>query len=295
MLREVRSAKIRPMSPPVRLVSRSTLGGVLLLVASTSFGLEMPFLLDLPPNRTSSAGVRYTPGSLDRASHVQQRLSLLARDFARWSGGKETLQAYLLSRQEWEELGVRIPYGLPARLPDGGVVLSAWGDSGTVALWTDLLAAELPAVEGTPLRGTAAEASTLLALDLLAQVEVSRTLVVRGGYRVTEPRIADLLAHTLAATAFWRHEAARFDDIGLFFARLARTPVAAEGSVPEEGLRRLLRRQARTFLAAHLIVRAREDEAAKALLKLAAKQHDGLGAEDLRRKFPEITSWLDGD
>ncbi|MDH3744099.1 MAG: hypothetical protein OES47_03240 [Acidobacteriota bacterium] len=252
---------------------------------------ELPFLLDLPATRANSASIRYTPGSLDRASHVQARLGFLVHDFGRWTGYKLPLHAYLLSRREWEAIGVRIPYGLPVRLPDGGLVLSAWGDAQMVALWRDLLDGDLPALEGTPLRGTSEEASSLLGLDLLAQVEAARTLVARAGFAAAEPKIHDLLAHTLAAGAFGRHEAARLDDIVTVFERLETAVI--EDNSPNSELRLLLRVQARTFRAASRLLAARGEDGVKALFKLAKKKDGALDAPTLRKKFPEITDWLE--
>ncbi len=263
---------------------------LVLALAPTRAGAELPFLLDLPATHKSWAGVRYTPGSLDRASHVQDRLGLLVDDFDRWTDQKQPLFAYLLSRTEWEEVGVRIPYGLPARLPDGGIVLAAWGDKGMVALWRELLNGALPEIEGTPLRGTVEESSSLLALDLLGQVEASRTLVARGELQAAEPRVYDLFAHTLAASAFYRHERGRFNDIAALFRRLAAAEVSADSSHAD--LRTLLQEQARTFNAAHWLLAKRGEDAPKTLFKLARKKKGALDTSTLRQRFPELAAWL---
>ena len=67
----------------------------------------LPYLLDVGDLR---ALVRYSPGALDRASHVQFRFALLAEDFGKWSGQPVPLSVVLLSRTDWEALDLAVPY-----------------------------------------------------------------------------------------------------------------------------------------------------------------------------------------
>lgn len=261
------------------------------LTAPSAGAQELPFLLDLPVTAERAAAVRYTPGSLDRASHVQDRYSLLAADFARWGGMKLPLLVMLLSREDWERIGVQLPYGFPVRLPNGTVMLASWGDAGTVGLWRHLLAGGLPQIEGTPIRGTADEASSLLITDLLGQIEAARGLLSRAGLGSSQPRINDFMAHTLALSAVLNHDRSRLELLDQVFRQLEVAPAEIPGADPTLG--GWLRYQGDAYRAARTLAARRGNAAAKQLLKLARKDGGGLSAEDLRKRFPELGPWLD--
>lgn len=272
--------------------SRRLAAGLVLLAATApAAGEEMPFLLDLPVTRERAASVRYTPGSLDRASHVQDRFSLLAADYARWGGDKMPLLVILLSREDWRALGVAMPYGFPVRLPNGAVMLAAWGDAGTVSLWRHLLADGLPEIEGTPLRGTAEEAASLLITDLLGQIEAARGLLGRGGFGSPQPRIADLMAHALALSAVINHDRERLALLDEVFRQLAAAPSEIPGAEPRLG--GWLRYQADAYYAARTLATRRGAASGKLVLKLARRNGGRLTADDLRRRFPELGPWLE--
>lgn len=252
---------------------------------------DLPFLLDLPVTPERAAAVRYTPGSLDRASHVQDRYSLLASDFGRWSRGKLPLLVVLLSRPDWDRIGIQMPYGFPVRLPNGTVMLAAWGDSGTVELWRHLLAEGLPPIEGTPIRGTPEEAASLILTDLLGQIEAARGLLARGGFGSPQPRINDFMAHTLALSAVLNHDRGRLELLDSVFRQLENAPAEIPGAEPALG--GWLRFQGDAYRAARSLAAKRGNASAKLLLKLARKGGGSVSAGDLRKRFPELAPWLD--
>ena len=262
------------------------------LIASNREAQDLPFLLDLPVNRNNAAAVRYTPGSLDRASHIQDRYSLLAVDFAKWGNRKLPLLVILLSRDDWQQLGVELPYGFPVRMANGSVLLAAWGDRGTVELWRHLLGDGLPLLEGTPLRGTPEEASSLLITDLLGLIEAARGLLGRAGFGAREPRLNDFMAHTLALSAILEHDRERLTVLDEIFRQLASAPSEIPGA--EATLGGWLRFQADAYWAARQVATERGAAGARQLLKLARKNGGALSREDLRRRFPELESWLAG-
>ena len=271
------------------------LAAALLGTGGASAQPQFPFLLDLKPNTISSVRVRYTPGSLDRASHIQTRFSIVASDFAKWGKQKVPLLIYLLSREEWEGLGGGLPYGVPARLPSGEVMLSAWGDPGTVALWRRL-GVPLPELEGFPIRGTPEEVASMVLVDVFGQVEACRALLGRAGYRAAEPWIVDLMAHTLSLASSLRSEPGQMDPIGSLYDHLLER--RARQSAPTDALGRegdlvvWLWEQAEVHRAARRLIERRGHQAAPALLKLARKKAGVLGSVDLGKRFPEIQDWL---
>src|SRR5688572_26625519 len=124
--------------------------------------------------RGARSQLRYTPGALDRAAHVQARLDTLAADFANWSGKRFALQGYVLGPEDWAAADMTAAYGLPERTGPGTVAVPAWGDERTVALWRDLLGGALPWGSGLPVRGTPEEAASLALSDLLLQSALAK-------------------------------------------------------------------------------------------------------------------------
>lgn len=226
--------------------------------------------------------VRYTPGALDRADHVQRRYTLLARDFGPKNAAGPVLLVELMSAPEWRAAGLPEPFGLPAIGASGSLVLPAWGNAESVATWRLLLAGRLPRIDGTPLRGSAEEAASLAAADLLGELEASRLLLAVQRLSGDRPWVDDLLAAALAASAFQRYEAPRWPEIRALFDRLAR---AGDPRLAE-----------RLRCAAYLEAAARIGEEAgklpaRPLLKMAAKKKGPLAAQRLLEAYPWLAEW----
>ena len=182
---------------------------------ASAFGLILSALLAVPVTAQTSvpdvmgllelpgreAWVRYTPGALDRAAHVQEWLRLLALEGAKATGEPRRLGAFVLDRREWESTDLQAPYGAPRALGEGRVVLPAYGDDGTVAFWRRYQPRGLPGLGGMPLRGTEAEASSLFVSDHLALLETARQLVEYGDTRGETAWIQELLAHAFLLQA----------------------------------------------------------------------------------------------
>lgn len=260
-------------------------------LAAQSAG-NQPFLLALPGDRVV---VNYAPGSLDRAHHVQQRFDLLAADASRWSGEHLRLRIYVLGRQEWEEMGFGLPYGLPGRMPGNILAVPAAGDDGTVALWTGLTGSPPPPLAGTPMRGTAAEASSLALADLLGEVEGARILLTLAGVRGETAWVQQVSAHLLALAVFERYERARMGEIGRFFASLGRGVEGSPGLdsyAPGLDLATLLWFEARFHEGARAVLGSGKKNDAKAVLKLARKNGGLLTRSALLERYPELGAWL---
>ena len=259
-------------------------------------------LLLLPGDR---AAVRYTPGSLDRAAHVQARLAALADDFAAWGGGPSTLRALVLSPEDWQAAGLRRPYGLAERTPNGDVAAPAWGSEETVALWRALTGAPLAWEGGLPVRGTPEEAASLALADLVLQVECGRLYVEGGGaggpggLGGETPWVTGLAAHVVALAAMLRHEPARLPRSAEFWGQLAGDPgarphgalAAAAAAADDLPVREWLAHQAQLHAGARVIV---ERDGAKSVKRLLAlKRSQGrLTAAALLGRYPELGPWL---
>lgn len=254
-----------------------------LVLAPAPAAAQSDFLLALagPP-----VTVRYTPGALDRADHVQRRFTLLVAETGRKQLGRQLIEIELREEEQWRQLGLPAPFGLPAITAGGTLALPAWGTDSTVALWRRLLAGRLPTVAGTPLRGSAEEAASLTAADLAGEVEAARLVLARLGLTGSEPWIDDLLACALAVSAIRRNEPARWPEARHLFASLAASPHAAG----DERLRRL-----RFAAAAERIGDEAGKPPARPLLKLARKQKGRLPASVLLERYPWLGPWAAGD
>lgn len=240
--------------------------------------------------------VRYSPGALDRAAHVQERLQALATDFRRWGGEVEGLHAVVLEPDDWAASGLARPFGLPDRADPRGVALPAWGNETSVALWRRLYGGGLPVGEETPMRGTAEEATGLGLADILGQVEFARLAVDRTAPRA-EAWARELLAHVLAGAAFQVHEAERGTEIAALYARIAAHVAAAPppadfhaGLEPQDWLAT----QPVFFQGAGVVLAKDGAGAAKRLLKSCRK---GDGAELVSRlleRYIALGPWLRG-
>jgi hypothetical protein len=264
---------------------------------------NLPSLLNL---RGARSTVRYSPGSLDRAAHVQARLDALAEDFATWGGGQRELLAFVLGPEDWQAAGLLRAYGLPELTgPAGnaGIALPAWGDDRTIAVWRALLGTAggpLPWSAGTPVRGTPEEAASLAAADLLAQIDLAREFVDRARLAGGPPWIRELLAATVARAAFERHEAERRQEIVDFFGALARGAAsagAAGGALigyrddlpyPER-----VAASGRFFAAAGFLLDRDRAKTVPRLMKLAGKNGRPLAPGDLLPRYPGLKEWLE--
>lgn len=258
---------------------RAALALALLLAAAAAGAAEAPYLLTLegPP-----VTVRYSPGSLDRADQVQRRMSRLVGETGHRKLRQPLLVVELLRAEEWRQIGLAEPYGLPAIGGAGTLVLPAWGDVETVALWRRLLDGWLPSIPGAPVRGSSEEAASLEGADLVGEVEASRIVLSRLGLTGAEPWIDDLLACALAVTALRRHQPERWAEARQIHARLAARPEAAR----DERLGRL-----RLVAAAERVGGETGKLPFKPLLKMAAGKRGPLTAERLLERHPYLAEW----
>ncbi|MFN7942895.1 MAG: hypothetical protein U0X73_15000 [Thermoanaerobaculia bacterium] len=176
---------------------------------------EIPGLLDLH----GEVPARYTPGALDRAANVQERLQVLLLALASVARRPAPLELLVLSPEDWTAGGFSRPYGLPETRGAAVIAVAAWGDASTVALAKELLGEPLPALGGSPLRGTEDEAASLVFSDALVEVEAARRFLALEGATWSEPWIGEVLAHLAARVGFEHGEAGRMPAIATLFDR----------------------------------------------------------------------------
>jgi hypothetical protein len=235
--------------------------------------------------------VRYVPGTLDRAAHVETWLRGLAHGAARRTRHPTRLVGLVLGREEWDQARLPCPYGVPCRAGARVVALPASGDAGTVELWQRLLGG-LPALTGMPLVGTAEEAASLAPADALARVVAARDLVTAAGMTADEAWVTDLLAHAVSTDAARLERSGRAEDLDGFWATV-RQRYGPQGAPPAEPLAVELQRQARLHLAAQALLGAGGRFPLRAIQKLQGKGGGLLRADDVRAAWPTALADLE--
>ena len=265
-------------------------------LASSSGGYSpLSFLLDL---RGDTVKVRYTPGSLDRAAHSQERFELVVADCKSWTRSPLTLVVYVLGPEEWQAAEVDRPYGLPQSMGTSELAVASWGDTDTVELWRGLLGRRLPVIEGTALRGSPEEVASIALHNLMAVVEAFRMCLAGSGISGDQPWIEGFLVQVMALSFVQKHEGGRLAEVDRVFASLAERgggPAAhslSEALEPQT-VTSWLWGEAQFYRAAKLVAAEEGKSAAKAILKLADKKRGTLKAADLTARYPGLADWLD--
>ncbi len=228
--------------------------------------------------------VRYVPGTLDRAAHVETWLRGLATETAHRTRHPARLVGLVLGHEEWQQARLPCPYGIPCRAGTRVVALPAAGDATTVALWQGVLGA-LPPLSGTPLMGTAEEAASLAPADALALSVTARDLVTAAGFAGDEPWIVDLLAQAMSLDAAQQMGPGRAADVTGFWDTLHRRD-GPQGVATSDPLALELRRQARLFFAAQALLGSEGRLPVRTLRKLQEKGGGVLRGADLRATWP---------
>jgi hypothetical protein len=235
--------------------------------------------------------VRYVPGTLDRAAHVETWLRGLAFGAARRTRHPARLAALVLGREEWEQARLPCPYGVPCRAGVRVVAIPAAGDAGMVELWRGLLGA-LPTLGGMPLMGTAEEAASLAPADALAGAVAARDLVTAAGLGGDEPWVLDLLAQAVNLDAAEQERSGRAEDLASFWEAVRRR--GGRGRVPPaDPLAIELQRQSRLFFAAQAMLGSEQRLPIRTLRKLQDKGGGVLRGADLRATWPSALGGIE--
>lgn len=254
---------------------------------------QIYLLLRLPGDR---AHVRYTPGSLDRAANLQTRFELASRFFERWASRPIEHTSYVLQRDEWAQAGFSVPYGVPVRVGRWGIAAPAFGDDGSVELWSRLLGGELPAVAGVPLQGTPREAASVAVADVLAQLLLAEALVDELGIAGDEHWVRGLMAHVVNEALVRRlepHRAADLDRLWEGFAAAASDGHrSARDYGPDLGLAEWLWYQVQLREGARLVVEDEGKDVVEKMLKLRRRDGGVLDGDRLLHKYPRLGDWF---
>lgn len=239
----------------------------------------------------------YTPGSLDRAANLQERMEIVARTFERWTKKQHVdLAVFVLNRRDWEDAGINVEYGIPVRIGTRAIAAPARGDAGTVALWSGLLAGRLPSVIGTPILGTPEELASLVVADVFVQVQAGEILVDFLALYGDEPWVRGVIAHLAALAVVLRVGTDRPEDLEALYRQfLIRHPpktFSLRDYQPELSLEDWLYFQAQFHFAARAIFDKEGKDAVKKMQLWKKKGGNAISADRLRRKYKDLDAWL---
>ena len=242
------------------------------------------------------ATVRYTPGSLDRSANLQNRLQLAARAFKRWVDTRLEIEVYVLSRDEWRQARYDVPYGVPVRVGRRGLAAPAEGDDGTVELWASLLHGMLPAVAGTPIRGTPQQTATMILADFLTQLQMSEILVDEIGIAGDEHWVRGLMTHVASVDLVRRYEVVRLKDLGTMYELASREAGTRAFSVrdygPDLNLLDWMWFQAQFHVGAQTIIAKEGKGSLKKMKKLRRKSDGVLSGDLLLKRYENLGDWF---
>lgn len=250
-------------------------------------------LLVLPGDAVT---IRYTPGTLDRAAHVQRRLETLAELFALLSKRPQTLEAWVLAREDWEAAALERAYGLPLQVGPAAFAIPGWGDDAQVGAIESLLGEPAPELDGVPLRGTAREGGALQVADAILQIEASRDFAERAGLRGDAPWVDGLLAQWVARLAFERFEPGRMPQIARLFDAFAMTQGGPRALRLEDFVAGLplaidLWYQAQFLRGADQIWVEKGERASSRWLYRRIERQREVTAAELEQEFPGLVEW----
>jgi hypothetical protein len=238
-----------------------------------------PYLMEL---RTKKVMFRYTPGALDRATRLEDPMELMVGEVSSWTNQPAALLIVLLSREEWGQVGVGVTYGLVGHLGPHDVVLPAWGDDQTIALWRDLLGHELPSPQDMPYGGSSLAYASLNMTDNAMFPAAAKVLLRKAGFVGDRPWVEGVAAHVVSLSIMRSGAPTRMPEARFFW------QTAAESGGPGERLWL----EASYFAAAWNIVATSGKSAGKDILKIARKNGNTITAANLLREYPSLGTWL---
>ncbi len=239
--------------------------------------------------------IRYGAGSLDRAARLQLLFVPIVRTLNRWAGTNVTLNAYILSREEWTQSRIGVPYGVPVRVGRNSLLMPAAGDDDVVRLWatlrTPLPTSQNPGSAPTPGQASASLFADYLALNLIGEIYADQLEL-----RAAEPWVQGFLAHTILAAYYNRMAPDALRDLEPVYraviALRGAKALAASDYRTEMNLQDWLYFQANFHFGAQALVGEEGRGTIKNLRKLR-KKGDGiiLGAA-LLDKYDDVKTWF---
>ncbi|MEM9595235.1 MAG: hypothetical protein AAGD06_13265 [Acidobacteriota bacterium] len=289
---------------PVLLCAATTLAGAVVSAQTAPRHSEVPAPTHLYPEPNVSglitlpgdfAHVRYGVGYLGRAARLQLDLEPAMRILQRWTDNGTEVTIYLLSREQWQQAGLSMPFGVPVRVGRLALAAPAEGDDATVALWNSVGLGVLPSPAANAFPGTPHHASSMVMADFLTYLQTAEVLVDEAGLAGDEHWVRSLVTHIAAVGYLTKNEDPRLRDLEMVYRQaLTRRPersLAASDYRPDLGLGDWLWFQAHFHRGAMILLDEEGRRPMRDLHKLK-NRNDGLltGASILAR-WNRLEDW----
>jgi hypothetical protein len=245
--------------------------------------------------------VFYTPGTLDRAAALQQRLDVFVEavmGMVPKQAGLLIPRLRVLDSERWQAAGIERPWGLPGEVGELEFAVPATGDPATVELARRLTGGVLPALPGEPLIGTADEAASLVVADAVLQAELGGAWARAAGIRGERPWIEGLVGHAVARLAWEQTDPGGMPAIADLFDRIAARR-GGGGARPLGDYRHDLAVEERLAFDADLLRGAdllwvkKGNTGLRRWLAASARSGLRLSEADLRNLAPGLNRWID--
>lgn len=164
--------------------------------------------------------MRYSLGALDRSARLQTQLQGAMRAFGRWAEVETTQPTILvLSRREWLDARIQMPYGIPVRVGQAGIAVPATGDDETARMWAELRVA-LPTAPGQSSQGTASHGPSESMADVLSTLLLGEVLIDRAGMAGDDYWVRGLTSHLAVVELLQRSNSAQLADLDFLYGSL---------------------------------------------------------------------------
>ncbi len=239
--------------------------------------------------------VRYGAGYLDRAARAQLLLEPIVRVLNRWTGADLTINVYVVSREEWRQARIGVPYGVPVRVGRNSLLLPSSGDDEVVRLWAGLRV-PLPTPQSPGTAATPGQASASLFADYLALTLLGEIYAERLDLRTAEPWVQGFLGNAIIAPYYDRQAPDAKRDLDpvwrAVIAQRGARALAAADYRPDMTLQDWLFFQANFYFGAQALVGQEGRGTIKSLRKIQKKNDGVLLGAALLAKYEDVKTWF---
>ena len=237
--------------------------------------------------------MRYSLGGLDRAARLQTQLENMLRTSAKWTESPFLMTVYVLSRQEWQEMRVNMPFGVPVRVGPSGLAVPSAGDETTARLWSELHMPLPSAVAAY--RGAAEHVPSTVMADVLSLVLLGEILADRNRYSGDGFWVRGLISHVALIDYLERTDPALLRDLDIIYSQVinerGRRTLAASDYRSEIDMADWLLFQANFHFGAKAVIKQEGRGVWRKLRKLRKRNDGVVSGAALLSAWDDLEAW----